>query len=406
MSLIKKIYLALGLIVSVALILLVLNWNKIQRLQKTLTLFDADVIVHNFSHMDDAFLHQPLLASAEPYKWPESHESLPRNIQIMGEMRNLEGFLKETSTTSFLVIRDGQIIFEDYYLGTERDDLRISWSVAKSFMSALMGVAVESGQIKSLDDTVESYVPSLRGGAYEGATIRNVLNMASGADFNEDYLDPKSDINKMGRVIALGGSMDEYSANLEGRVFDSGTARLYVSIDTHVAAMVLRAATGKSLHDLFNENFGAKLGFGKAPHYLTDGQGVAFALGGLNMRSRDYALFGQLMLQGGQMNGQQILPKFWVDESTAVSAPSNDIGGTAMEYGYQWWVQKPVGPDYHAGGIYGQFIYINPETNIVIVKTSAHREFQEPAKSGASYKQETVNMMRNLSAYYTAEKAP
>jgi len=396
----KWVLIGLVALSVIGVILIVANWATLQRIKRVQTMFEPDSIVHNFSHMDEVLFSQKLEASAEPHVWPETPESLPETVTIGGQDRTLSKFLDNTATTSLLVIRDGNILAEDYYLGTEQDDLRISWSVAKSFLSALMGQAVKSGQIKSLDDHVDSYVPSLTGSAYEGATIRNVLQMSSGVQFNEDYLDPKSDINKMGRVLGLGGSMDEFAATLKTQAYEPGTARQYVSIDTHVAGMVLRAATGKSVHQHFNETFGAKLGFGKAPYYLTDGEGVAFVLGGLNLRTRDYALFGQLMMQGGEWGGEQIIPASWAVKSTVPSAPDKDLDETGFGYGYQWWVQKPYQGDYHARGIYSQYIFIDPNTKMVIVKTSAQRNFEETAPSGKTYKLETIDMFRSLAQYY------
>ncbi|MEP1231466.1 MAG: serine hydrolase, partial [Litorimonas sp.] len=329
-------------------------------------------------------------------------------VQIGHEEKPLAPLLDRLDTTALVIIKDGTLIFEEYYKDTQKDDLRISWSVAKSFASGLFGQALENGQIKSLDETVDSYVPELKGSAYEGATIRNVMNMSSGVKFNEDYLDPKSDINKMGRVLGLGQSMDEFSIGLKQRQFEPGTKWQYVSIDTHVLAMVLRAARGKSLHEMFNETYSANLGFGRAPYYLTDGEDVAFALGGLNLRTRDYAKFGQLFLQGGQWaddNGvmQQIIPSDWVRESTSHSAP--ELSGRGVGYGYQWWVPMPQEKTIHEGdffavGIYGQYIYVNPAMGVVIAKNAADREFTEATDGYPHSMNVNIDMMRSLAAHY------
>lgn len=401
----KKILWALIALIGVAAIFAAFNWTKIQRLKTVNSLFDEDKIVQNFSHMDAAFLHNDLEISGEPFVWPEAPEALPETVKIAGKDQNLEKLLGLMETTAFIVIKDGKILNENYYLGTEKDDLRISWSVAKSFMSGLYGQALQDGDIISLDDTVETYVPAFKGSAYEGASIRNVLNMASGVKFNEDYMDPKSDINKMGRVLGLGQSMDAFAAGLTERETEPGTRWQYVSIDTHVAAMVLRAATGKSLHTMFNETYGANLGFGKAPYYLTDGENVAFALGGLNLRTRDYAKFGQLFLQKGQWNGKQVVPAEWVADSTRFSAPSMSDRGVG--YGYQWWVPMPQeGPnkgDFFAVGIYGQYIYVNPEANIVIAKNAAHRTFSYPMEGYGHSMNVNIDMFRSLAEYYSAK---
>ena len=398
----------IGLLLLIGLTAFIaLNWNNIQRLKTVNSLFDADKIVHNFSHMDEAFLHHDLASSPETFTWPEALRPLPDSVSINGNTKDLEQLLEVLDTTALVIIKDGTLIFEDYYRGTAKDDLRISWSMAKSFASGLYGNAIENGQIKSLDETVETYVPALKGTAYEGATIRNVMNMSSGVKFNEDYLDPKSDINKMGRVLGLGGSMDAFSATLDERQYEPGTDWQYVSIDTHVLSMVLRAATGKSLHAMFNETYSANLGFGRAPYYLTDGEDVAFALGGLNLRTRDYAKFGQLFLQDGQWAGKdgkmkQVIPAQWVAASTRHSAPA--LSDRNVGYGYQWWVPMPQEGihkgDFFAVGIYGQYIYINPSLGVVIAKNAADREFTQAVEGYGHSMNVNIDMMRSLAEHY------
>ena len=224
--------------------------------------------------------------------------------------------------TSLLVLHDGHVVHESYHQGTDPEDLRISWSMAKSYLSALFGILVEEGAIASLDDPVTAYAPALEGSAYDGASIRNVLQMTSGVTFNEDYLDYYSDINRMGRVLALGGSMDGFAAGLSDREAEPGARWKYVSIDTHVLGMVLRGATGRDIPALMSEKVIAPLGLEASPYYLSDGEGVAFVLGGLNMRSRDYARFGLMYEQMGEYQGQQIVPRDWVAASTRAGWPS------------------------------------------------------------------------------------
>ena len=380
------------------------NWTNIQRLKTVNTLFDEDKIVHNFSNMKSAFLHQQLDASPTPFIFPEDIQPLPETVSINGQERDLEKLLVDLDTTGLVILKDGKIIHESYSKGTGQNDLRISWSVAKSFMSGLYGNALQSGAIKSLDDNVEDYAPALKGSAYEGATIRNVLNMASGITFDEDYLDPKSDINDMGRILGLGGSMDDYAAGLTAKDVPAGERWQYVSIDTHIAAMVLRAATGKTLHNLFNETYSAHLGFERAPIYMTDGENVAFALGGLNLTTRDYAKFGQMFLQGGEFGGKQVIPSEWVKASTTHSAPNINDRGTG--YGYQWWVPMPQeGPnkgDFTAVGIYGQYVYVNLARGIVIAKNAADREFAYPQDGYGHSMNVNMDMFRSLADYYGA----
>lgn len=391
-------------VIAILALLLALNFTKIKRLATVNSLFDEDKIVQNFSHMDAAFLHHDLKISETPFLWPEDPQPLPDTVTIAGDDRELSALLEELETTALVVIKDGKLLHESYYKGTNAEDRRISWSVAKSFMSGLYGQALAKGQIESLDDPADKYVPELTGSAYEGVSLRNILNMSSGVRFNEDYMDPDSDINKMGRVLGLGKSMDEFAAGLAERAFEAGTNWQYVSIDTHVAAMALRRATGKSLHELFEVTYGENLGFEIAPYYLTDGYDVAFALGGLNLTTRDYAKFGQLFLRDGEWNGEQIIPADWVELSTQNHSPVfHPDRGTG--YGYQWWVPMPqTGPhegDFFAVGIYGQYIYVNPKANVVIAKNAAHRAFTQSGKSGQTSINDNIDMFRSLAAHYS-----
>lgn len=349
--------------------------EEITRLLAVNSLFAEDRIVRNFSNMNAAFLTVPIPRGDGPTEELAYGEGLDLPAEV-GD------WIAERAVTALLVLKDGKIVYENYFLGTGPEDRRISWSVAKSYLSALVGIALDEGHIASLDDPVTAYAPVLEGGAYDGATIRQVLNMASGVIFDEDYLDQSSDINRMGRVLALGGEMDDFAAGLTETFAEPGQMWQYVSIDTHVLGMVLRGATGQSVTDLLSEKIIAPLGVEYAPYYLTDGVGTAFVLGGLNMTTRDFARFGQMYLQQGSWRGQQIVPADWVVASTTPSAPpaaaSAPASGQFYDYGYQWWIPKDATPrEYLARGIYGQYIYINEPENVVIVTNSADRQFRD-----------------------------
>lgn len=359
-------------------------WKKeeIGRLLAVNSLFSEEKIVANFSNMDRAFL------THEMARGDGAVSPLP-NGPKMTMPAEFNDWVKQRSVTALLVLKDGSIHHESYHKGTTAKDRRVSWSVAKSFLSALMGVVLEQGSIASLDDRVDLYVPELAGSAYEGATIRNVLNMSSGVTFDEDYLDPKSDINQMGRVLALGRSMDGFTADLKETFTAAGAQWQYVSIDTHVIGMVIRGATGQSIHELLEQHVIAPMGFEAAPYYLTDGYGVAFVLGGLNLRTRDYARFGQMFLQNGRWNNRQIVPASWVAASTRPSAPTE---AGKEQYGYQWWI-APDAPEgeYFARGIYGQYIYVDQSRGVVIASNGADRGF----RNEGAHKQ-NIDMFRSI----------
>ncbi len=372
------------LLAAILAVVVIGIWKReeIGRLLAVNTLFDDKRIVANFSNMDAAFLTTPVPRGAEPVaELPDGPDlTLPEGT---------EAWIEERAVTSLLVLRDGRILHESYHLGTGPDDRRISWSMAKSYLSALFGILASEGAIGSLDDPVTQYAPELSGGAYDGATIRDVLQMSSGVTFDEDYLDYDSDINRMGRVIALGGSMDGFAAGLTETFTEPGTDWQYVSIDTHVLGMVIRGATGRSVAELMSDRIIAKLGQDRDAYYLTDGEGVAFVLGGLNLTTRDYARFGAMIEQDGRWQGKQIVPKDWIAESTTASAPTDpgEIG-----YGYQWWIPVGAQPGEFMGrGIYGQYLYIDQARDVVIVTTAADRSFRDPGVH-----EQNVEMFRRI----------
>ncbi len=349
--------------------------EEIMRLMAVNSLFAAEKIVQNFSHMDAAFLTTPVSRGDGPVTPLPGGDDLTLPAET-------DDWITARSVTSLLVMQDGKVRFEEYYLGTTPDDRRISWSVAKSYLSSLLGVLVAEGVIESLDDPVVKYAPKLKGSAYEAASIRNVLNMASGVTFDEDYLDYDSDIKRMGRVIALGGALDDFTASFSESFAAPGEVWQYVSIDTHVIGMVVRGATGRDIAGLLSEKILVPLGLEQDGYYITDGDGVAFVLGGLNFTTRDFARFGQMILQNGLYNGQQVVPARWIAESTVATAPTQpgQIG-----YGYQWWV--PVGApagEFMARGVYGQYLYFDQSRGVLIVTTGADRLFKEPGVSEAN----------------------
>ncbi|WP_438992386.1 serine hydrolase domain-containing protein [Lentibacter sp.] len=346
--------------------------EEIARVMAVNSLFSAEKIVQNFSHMDTMFL----ATSVPRGEAPVSALVIGRPIELP---EAYEAWVTERAVTSAVVFKDGLLRHEAYYLGTGPDDRRISWSVGKSFLSALLGTLLDDGTITSVNDSVTQYAPALLGTAYESASLEDVLQMESGVRFNEDYLDFWSDINKMGRVLALGQSMDSFATGLTETNATAGESWQYVSIDTHILGMVIRGATGRPIPELLSERIIAPLGLEQAPYYVSDGHGTAFVLGGLNLTTRDYARFGQMIAQNGLWNGAQIVPAAWIAQSTRPSAKTRK-GNT--QYGYQWWMPADAREgEFFARGIYGQYIYINQPLSVVIAVNSADRSFREAGVS-------------------------
>jgi CubicO group peptidase (beta-lactamase class C family) len=368
-------------VVLLTLVFAALFRTQVRQFYHTVRLFDEDVIVNNLSNMDSIAPTITIERSGQVSPFGHRALALPDSFVYKNESRSMTDFLQDSSTTALLVVRGNDIVFEEYYQGTGEFDQRISWSMAKSFLSAIFGVAVNDGLIPDLNQAVTDYVPELKGSGYDGVSIKNVLQMSTGVYFNEDYGDFHSDINRMGRLMALGGSFDDFAASLN-REREQGTYLHYVSINTHVLGMVLRAATGRSIADYFDEKLWSRLDTERDAIYISDSTGEPMVLGGLNLITRDYARFGRLYRDRGIMDGEQIIPADWIEDSITPDAPHlmpgvRDNSDTDLGYGYQWWIPQQADGEFMAIGIYGQYIYVNRKADVVIVKNSAHRGFMD-----------------------------
>mgnify|MGYP002011179306 FL=1 len=353
------------------MVLSVWAFPKIKALNTTLTLFDEDKIIENFRSVAEFWPTRSLTQAKVPYIYTYGDSlNVPSSFAYNDQKLGTQQFLKDSWTTGLIVIQNDEIALEDYYLGNSAVTQNISWSMAKSFISALIGIAVNEGHIKSIEQSVDAYATSLVGSGYEGVSIKNVLQMSSGVAFNEDYGDFYSDINRWGRDFSLGNSQDAFAATLKNDI-EPGTVNHYVSINTHVLGMVLTQATGRSITDYMQEKLYNPLGMEHDGLWIIDGQGMEMALGGLNLTLRDFAKLGSLYLHDGTFNGQQIVPASWVADSRTMDQP-HLLPGNDFGYGYQWWMVGGDSGEFMAMGVYGQYIYINPETNTVIVKNSAN----------------------------------
>jgi len=334
-------------------------------------LFDEDKIVENFRSFDKIWPHAELKASTYPYVYPKSsNRLLVHEFVYEGQSVNTSKFLEASWTTGLLVIQNDSIVYENYYLGNSPETKNISWSMAKSFISALIGIAIDEGHINNIEENIEVYLPELIGSGYEGVRIKDLLQMATGVKFDEDYGDFNSDINRWGRGFALGQSQNEFAATLE-RETAPGKVNHYVSINTHVLGMLLNRATGQTITSYMQEKLYTPMGMENDGYWLIDGAGMEVALGGLNLTLKDYAKIGSLFLHNGRWDEKQIVPEAWVTESTLPDGPHVQPG-EQFGYGYQWWIPKSDQGEYMAQGVYNQNIYINPTTNTVIVKLSAN----------------------------------
>lgn len=390
-KIVKTTFLSLGSILALALIIALANWSEAKRLYATITVFDEDKIVYNFAHMNEPFNSVPFQASTDTFIYEKSEKTLPQSFQYFGHTIDTEEFLERRATTSLIVIKDDIITHEEYFQGMKETDRLISWSISKSVISALMGIYVDKGMI-DIELPVTHYVPELNGSGYEGVRIKDVLQMSSGVTWNEDYGDFNSDVNKMGRALAIGGSLTDVAADL-GKARKPGTQFAYVSMDTQALALILRNVTNTPIPTLLEKHIWTKIGTEDGGYWLTDDTETVFAMGGMTMRPRDYARFGRLYLNNGNWEGEQIIPRKWVEVSITPDAPHIMPGPQNFGYGYQWWLGVDARErEFMAIGVYGQYIYINQPENIVIVKTSADRQFMD--KIGSMH--ETLEFFRGV----------
>lgn len=376
----KKVLAGLAAVAVTALVVAFVYRAEITQLYKIAHLFDEQSIVHNFQNMNELFPTSPIEGGGQVIDFARGSYTLPKSFKYGETTFDTEQFLADAMTTGLLVLHDDKIIYEEYFHGHSAEGTHIAWSVSKSFLSALFGIAVAEGKIPDLMQPVTDYVPELIGSGYDGVPIKYVLQMSSGVGFNEDYGDPDSDINRMGESLAMGSSLVEFAATLK-RAREPGTLQHYVSIDTQVLGTVLVRATGTDLSSYTSEKLWKPLGMESKAYWMTDGTGMGMAFGGLNASLRDFARFGQLYLDKGNWHGTQIVPKAWVRESTTPDAPHLLPGkkpGTTnrMGYGYQWWLPEHWIGDFIALGVYNQMIYVDPNTGLVIARHSANRDFQ------------------------------
>lgn len=286
---------------------------------------------------------------------------------------DLFDYVTDNRVAGLLVLKDGKVAFEDYELGAGPQTRWASFSMAKSMTSTLFGAALQQGLIGSIDDPVTRYVPKLKGGAYEGVSIRNVLQMASGVKWDETYTNPKSDRRKMldAQLTQKPGAVLAYMSSLS-RAGAPGSLWKYSTGETFIAGVVLEGATHKSLAAYLSETIWSRLGMEQdATWWVETPGGMGFGGSGVGATLRDYGRFGLFVLQDGVIEGQRIVPTGWFQESGAPHV----IGGKPVDYGYLWW-PIPAGDPIHQGafeahGIFGQHLYINPREKLVIVVLSA-----------------------------------
>jgi len=393
--------------------------------------------VVGFSHSADLFGTEPFQHGANVLMLPTANSGLQTLAQAVTyqygssadgtpKRNTVDDYMAHNKATGLLVIKNGAVVLEKYAMGVDATTLWDSKSVGKSVASTLMGVAIKDGYITSLDDKVEKYIPELNGSAYEGVSLRDMLRMASGVGWDENYLNPNSDIVALlaceGNNADTPGCMLNHMRKLTrkvdpatGKPVAPGDVFNYSTGEAYLSGLVVQRATGKSLAKYLEQKIWQPFGMESDGNYWTS-NGVSFGGGGFNATLRDFGRFGLFVLNNGLLSdGTAVLPDNWVRDATtwtsASAVPSYAENG---QYGYMWWfvpsyddgvhnpapmfanlgapLQNTTNPagavpvqgrapiqgqpssvsdwTFAAIGIFGQMIAINQKENLVVVQWS------------------------------------
>ncbi len=279
----------------------------------------------------------------------------------------LQRSVDDAQLSGIVVLHRGQLRLEHYARGFGASGRWVSFSLAKSLTSTLVGAAIRDGVIGSVDDAVTRYIPELQGSVYEGVTLKHLLTMSSGVKWNEDYADPASDVILL-FMSPVPPGMDATASYMKTlrREAAPGTRWHYNTGETNLLGVVVSRATRKTLSDYASQKIWAAYGMGGDASWMLDRSGHEHGGCCIQASTRDYARFGQFMLDGGRVQGREILPEGWLQAATRKQA---DIGMPGFGYGYQWWTRDDG--RFNARGLHGQLIHVDPARDLVVVFNSA-----------------------------------
>ena len=334
-----------------------------------------DEAVSTFRNIDRLFPTRTIKAGGKVLELPKAEKQLT-NVKFKLEDKDydLYDFMALDNMTAMLILKDGEIVYETYQRGNTEKTRWMSMSIAKSITSTLTGIAIKDGLIAGLDAPVVDYVPALKGSAYDGVSVKDVLMMSSGVKWNETYTDPNSDRRALlkAQIGQEPGSAMKLMASLD-RAAEPGTVNNYSTGETQVLGEIVHGAIRKPLAEYLSEKIWVPYGMeADANWWLDSPDGVEIGGSGLSATLRDFGRFGLFFLNEGVVDGASILPEGWVKEA---SLPTKLKNGEKLDYGYMWWTgwTEPSIKDgaFAAIGIQGQNIYINPVHKVVIVTLGA-----------------------------------
>ncbi|MEM7328230.1 MAG: serine hydrolase [Pseudomonadota bacterium] len=280
---------------------------------------------------------------------------------------DVDAYMKAQRHASLVIVHNGNIRLEEYGLGFRETGRWTSFSVAKSLTSTLVGAALKDGHIESLDDPVSKYIRGLENSAYDDVTIEQLLTMSSGVAWDETYTDPNSDVALFNEHVAEdgGSNLVSYMSQLP-RAHPAGEVWNYSTGETNLIGVLVREATGQDLADYLSEKIWKPYGMQQDASWLLNDDGTEISGCCIQAATRDFARFGQFILEGAMIDGEPIVPDDWIASATTKRIGYDNPG---HGYGFQWWTYDHGA--YAARGIFGQGIYIDPARNLIIASNSS-----------------------------------
>lgn len=358
----------------------VLDWTQAERQAR-------------FPHMETLLPHRTVRAGGHVHKLPTGRP-LTVTLDDEGKAETLADYMAGDQTAGLLVLQDGRIRLERYGPTLSPSGHWASFSVTKSITSTLYGAALADGSIRSLNDSVATYLPELKGSAYEAVTIAQLLTMSSGVRWVEDYHAANSDAAHMYTTPADPGldPITSYMRHLPAEA-PPGTKWNYKTGETDLAGILLIRATGRSLSDYLSEKIWRPYGMERDAAWMINGHGDESGGCCFSAGLRDLGRFGQFVLDGGTIGGKPVLAPDWLPQATSTRI---ETGRPGLSYGYFWWTNADG--TFDARGIFGQGIHIDPRRRLVVVMLAAWPDvFDMPHAKGR------VRLIRAIEAAVDAQ---
>ena len=347
--------------------------------------WQAHASVDSFSRLDEIF-KASVSATALPIRpWQRSTSELTLNYQgaaaVGSGTQTLNDYFERNPATAVLIAQGDTLLLERYQYARQPEQRFTSFSMAKTVIAMLVGVALHEGHIRSLDDLAQDYAPGLKGTEYGKTPLRYLLSMSSGVEFREDY-DGQDDSARLSRATV--GRQSEGGPSVaklfNRRIAAPGQRWYYASAETFVLAVVLRQAIGQDIATYFSEKIWKPLGAEKEATWLVDASGQEVGYMGLNATLRDYGRLAMMMARSGVAQGKQLVPAAWVQEMTQTHIlPSRT--GRWFGYGYQTWIFPDLDGTYAFLGVRGQAIYVDPSRELVLVHLAVRASARDPGSA-------------------------